>query len=86
MVILLDIWSAQITKYLIPAGGFEVPWLLTFSVKSERIFELMKSSVNDSYEYDYTGEQAKNNEEERGDDEEMNIQIIVEEIATNEID
>ena len=46
----------------------------------------MKSSVNDSYEYDYTGEQAKNNEEERGDDEEMNIQIIVEENAANEID
>ena len=31
----------------IPAGGLEAPLLLTFSVKSERIFELMKSFVND---------------------------------------
>ena len=44
----------------IPAGGLEVLLLLTFSVKSERIFELMKSFVNDLYEYDYTEEQAKN--------------------------
>ena len=57
----------------IPAGGLEVPLLLNFSVKSERIFELMKSFVNDLYEYDYTGKQAKNNEEESGDDEEIDI-------------
>ena len=62
---------------LIPAGGLEVPLLLTFSVKSERIFELMKSFVNDLYEYDYTGEQTKNNEEESSDDEEIDIQITV---------
>ena len=68
----------------IPAGGLEVPLLLTFSVKSERIFELMKSFVNDLYEYDYTGEQAKSNEEESSDDEEIDIQITVEENATNE--
>ena len=68
----------------IPAGGLEVPLLLTFSVKSERIFELMKSFVNDLYEYDYTGEQAKNNEEESSDDEEIDIQITIEENATNE--
>ena len=66
----------------IPAGGLEVPLLLTFSVKSERIFELMKSFVNDLYEYDYTGEQAKN--EESSGDEEIDIQITVEENATNE--
>ena len=29
------------------------------------MFELMKSFVNDLYEYDYTREQAKNNEEEK---------------------
>ena len=40
----------------IPAGGLEVPLLITFSVKSERIFELMKSFVSDLYEYDYTGD------------------------------
>ena len=68
----------------IPAGGLEVPLLLTFSVKSEIIFELMKSFVNDLYEYDYTGEQTKNNEEESSDDEEIDIQITVEENATNE--
>ena len=44
----------------------------------------MKSFVNDLYEYDYTGEQTKNNEEESSDDEEIDIQITVEENATNE--
>ena len=44
----------------------------------------MKSFVNNLYEYDYTGEQAKNNEEESSDDEEIDIQITVEENATNE--
>ena len=44
----------------------------------------MKSFVNDLYEYDYTGVQAKNNEEESSDDEEIDIQITVEENATNE--
>ena len=44
----------------------------------------MKSFVNDLYENDYTGEQAKNNEEESSDDEEIDIQITVEENATNE--
>ena len=58
--------------------------LPTFSVKCEIIFELMKSFVNDLYEYDYTGEQTKNNEEESSDDEEIDIQITVEENATNE--
>ena len=48
------------TNYTVPpAGGLESPLLPTFAVKSERIFELMKSFVNDLYEYDYTGEQAK---------------------------
>ena len=68
----------------IPAGGLEIPLQLTFFAKSERIFELMKSFVNDLYEYDYTGEQTKNNEEESSDDEEIDIQITVEENATNE--
>ena len=40
---------------LIPAGALEVPLLLTFPVKSERIFELMKSFVNYFYECDDTG-------------------------------
>ena len=44
----------------------------------------MKSFVSDLYEYDYTGEQAENNEEESSDDEETDIQITVEENATNE--
>ena len=33
----------------------------------------MKSFVNDLYEYDYTGKQAKNNEEESSDNEEIDI-------------
>ena len=44
----------------------------------------MKSFANDLYEYDDTGEQAKNSEEECSDDEEIDIQITVEENATNE--
>ena len=68
----------------IPAGGLEVPLLLPFCVKSEIIFELMKSFVNDLYEYNYTREQAKSNEEESSDDDEIDIQITVEENATNE--
>ena len=44
----------------------------------------MKSFVNDLYEYNYTGEQAKNDEEESSDVKEIDIQITVEENATNE--
>ena len=33
----------------------------------------MRSFVNDLYDYDYTREQAKNNEEESCDDEEIDI-------------
>ena len=45
----------------------------------------MKSFVNDLYEYNYTGEQAKkNNEEDSSDNEEIDIQITVEENAKNE--
>ena len=44
----------------------------------------MKSFVSDLYEYDYTGEQVKSNEEESSHNEEINIQITVEENATNE--
>ena len=46
----------------------------------------MKSFVNDLQEYNYTGEQAKNNEEESSNDEGIDIQITVEENATNEND
>ena len=44
----------------------------------------MKSLVNDLYEYDYTGEKAKSNEEESSDGEEIYIQITVEENAASE--
>ena len=59
--------------YLVPSGGLEVLLLLTFSIKSERIFKLMKSFVNNLYDSVYTREQAKNNDEESGDDEEIDI-------------
>ena len=39
-------------------------------LKSERIFKLMKSSVHHLYDYDYTGKQKENNEEESVDGEE----------------
>ena len=44
----------------------------------------MKSFVSDLYEYDHTGEQVKNHEEESSHNEETDIQITVEENATNE--
>ena len=44
----------------------------------------MKSFVNDLYEYDYTGEHATNDEEQSSDVKEIDIQITVEENATNE--
>ena len=71
----------------IHAGGLEVPLLLTFSVKSERIglFKLMKSCFNDLYNYDYTGEQAENNEEESGDDEKIDVKLTGEENATTKV-
>ena len=68
----------------IPTDGLQVPLLLTFSFKSERIFKVMKSFVNDLYDYDYTGEQAEINEEESGDDEEIDTKLTGEENATNE--
>ena len=67
----------------IPAGGLEVPLLLTFSVKSERITKLMKRCFSDLYDYDYTGQRVENNEEESGDDEKIYIKLIGEENVTN---
>ena len=67
----------------IPADGLEVLLLLTFSVKIEIIFKLKRSSVNDLYDDDYSGEQVENNEEESGDDEEFDIKLTGEENARN---
>ena len=51
--------------------------------KSERIFRLLKSSVNDLYGFGCAGEQAKpKNEEESDDGEEIDIKLG-EENATN---
>ena len=63
----------QDTLSPILVGGLEVPLLRAFSVKGEKIFKSMNSFVNDLYDYDYTREQAKNNEEESCDDEEIDI-------------
>ena len=38
---------------------------------------------NELYDYDYTGELIKNNEEESGEDEEIDIKLTGEENATN---
>ena len=67
----------------IPAGGLEVPLLLTFSVKSERIFKLMRDFVSDLYDYIYNRAQPENNEDESDDDEEIDIKLKGEENATN---
>ena len=45
----------------------------------------MKCFLTDLYDYDYTGEQAENNQEGSGDDEEINIKLTGEENAINEI-
>ena len=66
------------------AGGLEAPLLLTFSVKSERILRKMRSFVNDLYDYEYTGEQAENNEEESGCNEEIDVKLRGQENVTNE--
>ena len=44
----------------------------------------MRSFVNYLYDYDYTGEQSENNDEESGDDEEIDIKLTGEEYTTNE--
>ena len=49
--------------------------LLTFSVKRERVFKLMKSFVRDLYDYAYTEEQAEKKNEESGDDKEIDIKL-----------
>ena len=66
------------------AGDLEAPLLLTFSFKSERILRKMRSFVNDLYDYEYTGEQAENNEEESGCNEEIDVKLRGQENVTNE--
>ena len=68
----------------IPAGGLEVPLLLTFSAKSERIFKLMRDFVSDLYDYNYNEAQPENKKEESDDDEVIDIKLKGEENATNE--
>ena len=45
----------------------------TLEVPSLRPCKLMKSFINDLYDYGYTGEQAENNKEESWDNEEIDI-------------
>ena len=53
----------------IPAGGLEVPLLLTFSVKNEQIFEQMKEFVTTLYDYEYTGMKEDESKDEDSDNE-----------------
>ena len=59
----------------IPAGGLEVPLLLTFSVKEDRIYSLMKDFVNNLYDYNYTRKHKKIGSEESDEDDEVEIVI-----------
>ena len=59
----------------IPAGGLEVPLLLTFSVIEDRNFSLMKDFVKNLYDYNYTGEHKSKDDEESDDDDEIEIVI-----------
>ena len=76
--------STTYKVFPVPSGGLEAPLLLTFSIKSEKMFKLMKSFFNDLYDYAYTGQQAENNDEESGNNEEIDITLTGEENATNE--
>ena len=42
------------------------------------------SVANDLYDYNYTGEQTKNNEEDSGDNRQIDVKLRGEENATNE--
>ena len=77
-IVFLTIGSHEISGYLvsnnykpspIPAGGLEVPLLLTFSVKNAEIFEQMKEFVTTLYDYEYTGMKEDESEDEKSDHE-----------------
>ena len=53
----------------IPAGGLEIPLLLTLSVKNEQIFGQMKEFVTILYDYEYTGMKEDENKDEDSDNE-----------------
>ena len=57
--------------------------LLKISVKSERIFKLIKIFVN-LYDHDYTGDEAENIDDKGRDDEKTDIKLTEEQNATNE--
>ena len=59
----------------IPAGGLEVPLLLTFSVIEDRIFSLMKDFVKNLYDYNYTGEHKSKDDKESDHNDEIEIVI-----------
>ena len=59
----------------IPAGGLEVPLLLTFLLIEDRIFSLMKDFVKNVYDYNYTAEHKSKDDEESDDDDEIEIVI-----------
>ena len=59
----------------IPAGGLELPLLLTFSVIEDKIFSLMKDFVKNLYDYHYTGEHKSKDDKESDDDDEIEIVI-----------
>ena len=67
----------------IPNGGLEVSLLLKISVKSERIFKLIKIFVN-LYDHDYTGDEAENIDDKGRDNEKTDIKLTEEQNATNE--
>ena len=48
----------------IPAGGLEIPLLLTFSASRENIFETMKQFVETLYDYNFTGKVMNEDSEE----------------------
>ena len=61
--------STNYKPFPIPAGGLEVPLLLTFSVNNEQIFEQMKEFVITFYDYEYTGMKEDESKSEDSDNE-----------------
>ena len=59
----------------IPAGGLEIPLLLTSSVEEKRIYEMMKNFVGNLYDYNQCAQ--KGNNDQIDDDSESEIIVSV---------
>ena len=59
----------------IPAGGLEIPLLLTFSVDRKRIHEMMKDFVGNLNDYNYCDQKANNDQIDDDSDNEIIVSV-----------